>query len=124
MGLTHNGFYNSTSGTPSTISTNAPNSNQFAATKIFTKSDIPAGSLIVLKSGFQYRPEGWVSLSTKNSSGNRPGNVTSQLIEVDSAWWGSWNYRAFNVAKAENPPLDAAGQAELDNAFFIYVPKK
>ena len=123
VGLTHNGFYNSTSGTPSTISTDAPNSNQFAATKIFTKSDIPAGSLIVLKSGFQYRPEGWVSLSTKNS-GNRPGNVTSQLVEVDSAWWGSWNYRAFNVAKAGNPPLDAAGQAELDNAFFIYVPKK
>ncbi len=123
VGLTHNGFYNSTSGTPSAITTNASNSNQFAATKIFTKSDIPAGSLIVLKSGFQYRPEGWVSLSTKNS-GNRPGNVTSQLIEVDSAWWGSWNYRAFNVAKAGNPPLDAAGQAELDNAFFIYVPKK
>ena len=123
VGLTHNGFYNSTSGTPSAITTNASNSNQFAATKIFTKSDIPAGSLIVLKSGFQYRPEGWVSLSTKNS-GNRPGNVTSQLVEVDSAWWGSWNYRAFNVAKAGNPPLDAAGQAELDSAFFIYVPKK
>ena len=124
VGLTHNGFYNSTSGTPSTINTNASNSIQFAATKIFTKSDIPAGSLIVLKSGFQYRPEGWVSLSTKNSSGNRPGNVTSQLVEVDSAWWGSWNYRAFNVAKAGHPDLDAAGQAELDNAFFIYVPKK
>ena len=123
VGLTHNGFYNSTSGTPSAITTNASNSNQFAATKIFTKSDIPAGSLIVLKSGFQYRPEGWISLSTKNSSSNRPGNVTSQLVEVDSAWWGSWNYRAFNVAKAGNPNLDAAGQAELDEAFFIYVPK-
>ena len=124
VGLTHNGFYNSTSGTPSAITTNASNSNQFAATKIFTKSDIPMGSLIVLKAGFQYRPEGWISLSTKNSSSNRPGNVTSQLVEVDSAWWGSWNYRAFNVAKAGNPNLDAAGQAELDNAFFIYVPKK
>ena len=123
VGLTHNGFYNSTSGTPSAITTNASNSNQFAATKIFTKSDIPMGSLIVLKAGFQYRPEGWISLSTKNSSSNRPGNVTSQLVEVDSAWWGSWNYRAFNVAKAGNPNLDAAGQAELDEAFFIYVPK-
>ena len=123
VGLTHNGFYNSTSGTPSAITTNASNSNQFAATRIFSKTDIPAGSLIVLKAGFQYRPEGWISLSTKNSSSNRPGNVTSQLVEVDSAWWGSWNYRAFNVAKAGNPNLDAAGQAELDEAFFIYVPK-
>lgn len=123
VGLTHNGFYNSTSGTPSAITTNASNSIQFAATRIFSKTDIPMGSLIVLKAGFQYRPEGWISLSTKNSSSNRPGNVTSQLVEVDSTWWGSWNYRAFNVAKAGNPNLDAAGQAELDEAFFIYVPK-
>ncbi len=121
INLTHNGFYNSTSN--SSISTNASNSNQFAATRIFTKTDIPNGSLIVLKSGFQYRPEGWTSLTTKNSSSNRPGNVTSQLVEVDDSWWGSWNYRAFNIAKAGNPPLDAAGQAELDDCFWIYVPK-
>ena len=122
VNLTHNGYYNSTSN--STITTSASNSNQFAATRMFTKTDIPAGSLIVLKSGFQYRPEGWVTLSTKNSSSDRPANVTSQLVEVDDGWWGKWNYRAFNVAKAGNPALDAAGQAELDNAFFIYVPKK
>lgn len=96
--------------------------NQFAATKIFTKEEIPIGSLILLKRGFQYRPEGWTALNTKTS--NRPGNVTAQLVEATKSWWGNWNYRAFNVAKSGNPPLDAAGQAELDNAFFIYVPKK
>ena len=128
LNLTHNGFYNSTSGTPSAISTTASNSNQFAATKIFAKSEIPNGSLIVLKYGFQYRPEGWTDLSTKNSSSNRPGNVIAagdnSVVEVSDNWWGKWNYRAFNIAKAGNPALDAAGQAELDTCFFIFKPKQ
>lgn len=123
--LTHYAYYNSTGGSALTSQAGgspATNLNQFAATKIFTKEEIPIGSLILLKRGFQYRPEGWTALNTKTS--NRPGNVTAQLVEATKSWWGNWNYRAFNVAKAGNPPLDAAGQAELDNAFFIYVPKK
>lgn len=123
--LTHYAYYNSTGGSALTSQAGgspATNLNQFAATKIFTKEEIPIGSLILLKRGFQYRPEGWTALNTKTS--NRPGNVTAQLVEATKAWWGNWNYRAFNVAKSGNPPLDAAGQAELDNAFFIYVPKK
>ena len=90
---------------------------------MFTKSEIPEGSLLVLKSGFQYRPEGWTSLSSKNNSSTRPGNVSSQFVAVTSSWWGNWNYRAFNLAKLGNPGLDAAGQAELDSCFFIFVPK-
>jgi len=123
--LTHYAYYNSTGGSALTSQAGgspATNLNQFAATKIFTKEEIPIGSLILLKRGFQYRPEGWTALNTKTS--NRPGNVTAQLVEATKSWWGNWNYRAFNVAKSGNPPLDAAGQAELDNAFFIYVPKK
>ena len=126
--LTHNGFYNSTSGTPSAITTDASNSNQFAATRIFAKSEIPNGSLIVLKYGFQYRPEGWTALNTKNASADRPVNVVAaednSVIVVSDSWWGKWNYRAFNIAKSGNPALDAAGQAELDDCFFIYVPKQ
>ena len=124
--LTHNAYWNSTE--KSTIisaatGSTASNLNQFAATRMFTKSEIPEGSLLVLKSGFQYRPEGWTSLSSKNSSSTRPGNVSSQFVAVTSSWWGNWNYRAFNLAKLGNPGLDAAGQAELDSCFFIFVPK-
>ena len=124
--LTHNAYWNSTE--KSTIisaatGSTASNLNQFAATRMFTKSEIPEGSLLVLKSGFQYRPEGWVSLTSKNNSSSRPGNTTTQLVEVNDTWWASWNYRAFNLAKLGNPGLDAAGQAELDNCFFIFVPK-
>ncbi len=128
LGLTHNGFYNSTKSDPTAISTGASNSSQFAATKIFSKSEIPNGSLIVLRYGFQYRPEGWTSLSTLNSSSDRPGNVVAasdnSVVEVSDSWWGKWNYRAFNIAKAGNPSLDAAGQAELDDCFYIFVPKQ
>ena len=119
--LTHNGYYNSSAN--SSIVTSASNSNQFAATRIFGRSEIPDGTLLILKTGFQYRPEGWVTLTTANSSGNRPGEVTTRLVEVDDAWWDNWNYRAFNISKVGKPALDAAGQAELDNAFFVYVPK-
>ena len=124
LSITHYAYYNSTSGSALTSKAGgspATKLNQFAATQIFEKNAIPNGSLIILKRGFQYRPEGWTSLSTKTS--NRPGNVTTQLVEVTDSWWGSWNYRAFNLAKAGNPALDEAGQAELDNCFHIFIPK-
>ena len=80
--------------------------------------------MIVLKDGFQYRPEGWKTLSTKNAGSERPGNVTTSIVTVDDSWWASWNYRAFNLAKKGNPALSDAGQEELLTCFAIFVPKK
>lgn len=102
----------------------AGNLVQFAATQIFTKSEIPNGSVIVLKSGYQYRPEGWTDLTTKNDSGARPGNVTTSIVVVNDSWWGSWNYRAFNLAKAGNPALTDAEQETLRSCFAIFKPKQ
>lgn len=120
-------YYNSTGGSTLTSAANgstASNLVQFAATQIFSKSQIPNGSVIVLKDGFQYRPEGWKTLSTKNASSERPGNVTTSIVTVDDSWWASWNYRAFNLAKKGNPALSDAGQEELLTCFAIFVPKK
>lgn len=120
-------YYNSTGGSTLTSAANgstASNLVQFAATQIFSKSQIPNGSVIVLKDGFQYRPEGWKTLSTKNASSERPGNVTTSIVTVDDSWWASWNYRAFNLAKKGNPALSDAGQEELLSCFAIFVPKK
>ncbi|MCF0172241.1 MAG: DUF4886 domain-containing protein [Bacteroidales bacterium] len=122
--LTPNSFYQSTASSTvysAATGSSASNLNQFASTPIYTKSDIPNGSVIVLKEGFQYRPEAWTSLSGKTS--NRPANVYEQIVKVDDTWWGSWNYRAFNIAKKGNPALDAAGQKELLECFAIFVPK-
>jgi hypothetical protein len=126
--LTNKAYYNSTSNlvsvkTSATAGSTADNISQFAATQIFKKASIPAGSVIVLKDGFQYRPEGWTSLRSKNSDSARPKNTTTSIVVVDDAWWGSWNYRAFNLAKSGNPGLTDAEQETLRSCFAIFVPK-
>ena len=126
--LTNKAYYNSTSNlvsvkTSSTAGSTADNTSQFAATQIFKKASIPAGSVIVLKDGFQYRPEGWTSLRSKNSDSARPKNTTASIVVVDDAWWGSWNYRAFNLAKSGNPGLTDAEQETLKGCFAIFLPK-
>ena len=124
--ITKKAYYNSTSNSTmqcAASGSTASNLVQFAATQIIPKAQIPNGSVIVLKDGFQYRPEGWTSLSTKNASSARPGNVTTQVVEVNDTWWASWNYRAFNLAKKGNPNLTDAEQEELLSCFAIFVPK-
>ncbi len=125
--LTNKAYYNSTSSsvkTSATAGSTASNTSQFAATQIFKKANIPAGSVIVLKDGFQYRPEGWTSLRSKNSDSARPKNTTTSIVVVDDAWWGSWNYRAFNLAKEKNPNLTDAEQETLRSCFAIFKPKQ
>ncbi|MGN1095091.1 MAG: hypothetical protein ACI4QR_01745, partial [Eubacteriales bacterium] len=78
--------------------TTASNTPYFAATQIFSKSLIPNGSLIVVDKGYQYRPEGWVSLSSKNSADKRPANVSEECVVVSDEWWTGFSYRAFNLS--------------------------
>lgn len=126
LDITLKAYYNSTSSSnvvSAATGSTASNLVQFAATQIFTKSQIPNGSVIVLKSGYQYRPEGWTDLTTKNASSARPANVKTSIVVVDDAWWGSWNYRAFNLAKESNPNLTDAEQETLKGCFAIFLPK-
>ena len=112
-----NSYYNSQYGT--TITTPASshgNYGKFLATQIFTKDELANGSIIRINSGYQYRPEGWIDLSTSNKT--RPDNVTENLVVVDDAWWGDFTYRAFNVA---HNPTSAITKEEGVN-FRIYVP--
>ena len=117
--LTLHAFYNSTGG--SGLSTTASNSNQFAATQFFSREDIPAGSVLVLKSGYQYRPERWTRLSAKTSP--RPETTTASVFAVTDAWWSGNAYRAFNLAKKGNPALTDQEQQELRSCLSIFVPK-
>ena len=128
--ITYYAYFNSTANSnlvSKETGSTASNINQFAATQIISKNELPEGSLIVVFDGYQYRPEGWTSLSSKNSSSTRPANVVTSgnpdIKEVNSAWWGSWNYRAFNIAKAGNPGLSDDEMKELSSVFFILVPK-
>ena len=123
-------YYNSTNSSAVTSAaggSTASNITQFAATQIFQKSEIPNGSVIVLKQGYQYRPEGWTALTAQNASSARPANVqassSNSIVVVSDSWWGSWNYRAFNLAKVSNPNLSDAEQETLKSCFAIFKPK-
>ena len=89
----------------------------------FTKEDIPVGSIIVVKEGYQYRPDGWNS-ETANTTGVRPAETHENIIHVDEAWWGSYTLRAFNVSRNPKVALSEADFEEFKEAFKIYVPKQ
>lgn len=102
----------------------AGNLTQFVATRLFFKNQLPVGTLIILKEeGYQYRPEGWTELDAVNTSSARPDNVTKRLIEVNAAWWGSWNYRAFNISKNAGGDMTESEVFSAADAFAIFVPK-
>lgn len=127
----HYGFYNSSNGNYLTCSvfkgSNDGNMNKFAATHILPKAEIPNGSLIVVASGYQYRPEGWVTLTTKNDGKDgrpaRPGNVSTSVVEVNDTWWGTFTYRAFNISLTNGNNPTAAEMKEIGTKFGIFLPK-
>lgn len=127
----HYGFYNSEKGNYLTCSvfkgSNDGNMNKFAATHIIPKAQIPNGSLLVVLSGYQYRPEGWVTLDTVNDgqSGHpsRPGNVSTSVVEVNDTWWGTFTYRAFNISKTDGSNPTTAEMKAIGTKFGIYLPK-
>ena len=120
---TKDAFYNSTSDTNSNLVTTGGNVVQFVATSIVEKAQIPNGSVIVVNYGFQYRPEGWQTLGAKNTAA-RPANVGNNIVVVDDAWWGNFNYRGFNLAKFGNPNMTTAAERDaVIAAFAVYVPK-
>ena len=120
LGLTFKGYWNSSSATVS-LTTNASNSPQYFATKIFNEQTLPVGSVVNIADGFQYRPEGWVKFGTANSSSLRPGNYTNDFI-VDETFYATFPFRAFNIAHV---PVDGfVDNVVYDDrtAFRIYVP--
>ncbi|MBR4061476.1 MAG: DUF4886 domain-containing protein [Clostridia bacterium] len=113
-------YYNSKNqiGIYNAQTSNATNIPNFIASKLLTKEDLPVGSVIIVDSGYQYRPEGWVTETTKNSS--RPGNVTTAAVQVTEAWWGNYTIRAFNLSAVATRAMADGDAMHLR----IYVPKK
>ena len=118
-------FYNSTGGSGTTTSSsNGDTGSKFWCTQIFEKANLPVGTVIIVDEGYQYRPEGWVTLSTKNSTANRPAESSKGFFVVTEDWWGSFAYRAFNVSTNQSAISDRAVVTDADlGALRIYVPK-
>ncbi len=113
-------YYNSTGG--SALNSGTDLAKRFISSKMFTKEELPVGTIIIVDSGYSYRPEGWVTLDSKNDSATRPVGVTLNRVVVDEAWWGNFNYRAFNLYKSDNSNIDTIFD-EAKTHLKIYVPK-
>jgi hypothetical protein len=97
--------------------TDANNSKNFFATMRFTRETLPAGSIIILEDGWQYRPEGWITDSVQSS---RADNTTEPYVVVTEEWWGNYTIRAFNLSAVATKVMADADAVHLR----IYVPKK
>lgn len=122
-----NSYYNTTdaSNHSKLVTATGGVANTYYATEVFNKMELPEGTVIVQAQNYRYRPEAWTNLGSKQSS--RPGEVIATdgptCTVVNSTWWGSYNFRAFNIAqKGGTATTDEAKQAILDS-FGIYVPK-
>ena len=91
---------------------------KYIASKLLYKADLPVGSVIILDSGYSYRPEGWITASTKNST--RPAKVTDNFTKVDETWWGNYTIRGFNLSSASSNIVMTESDA---SALRIYIPK-
>ena len=115
------GFWNS-SASSTFVSVDAI-ANQFVSSgKRFTIDDIPVGSIIIIEEGYGYRPDAW-NTETGKSTVARPNNVTTEVVEVDEAWWAGYTYRAFNVFKSPNRENMTSLVEETGSKLKIYIPK-
>ena len=109
------GWYSSTntSGDPYKIYAST-SSLAFYYTKVFTKAELPTGSVILYTGNKTYRPEGWV-----NGAGTtRPDATATRFVMVTDQWWGEYTERAFNIGVDS---LEVTAQ-EAAECFKIYVP--
>lgn len=119
------GFYDSTGSNPSskTYREDDAFSNKFACSQIFETNQLPNGSVIYIKNGYKYRPDGWFSLNSK--SGVRPEITNNDFTKIDDNWKKEYNYRAFNISKNDEARLSDDEIDELNNGeiFIIFTPK-
>ena len=114
-------WYSTSSANHHNLVKTASNSNKFYATQMFTKDQLPVGSVIILADGWQYRPEAWKSEGVQAS---RPSLTSATKITVTESWWADYTHRAFNLSKKGSPVLTGVSQSEIDSAFVIWIPKK
>ncbi len=87
--------------------------------KIYTKSEIPEGSVIICDLGWQYRPEMWVNTAQKADV--RPPITTAAVTVLDAAFWGNNQYLAWNISSAPKSDISAFYAAAASHVR-VYVP--
>lgn len=116
-----NSYYYCTKGMGlTTPAASASTYHQNICTKIFEKSELPEGTIIICDAGYQYRPEKWTAKDVKAAS--RPGIVSMPVDVMDAAWWGANNFCAFNLSS--NPKSDISDYyLAASRHVRFYIPK-
>lgn len=114
------GYRNATDGAALTgVISDAEDSSKYFTTQLFEKSDLPVGTLIVLESGWVYRPEGW--LKADEPTAERERNVSASFKVIDENWWDEYRLRAFNVSRLTGAVPDR--DTDVRRILRIYIPK-
>ena len=117
----YNGFYNSSLYDDLYIEYNNQSlSKKFICTEGFNKETLPVGSVLIVDSGYKYRPDAWVG---KTTTSPRPANVTTNFVLVDETWWGDYTLKGFIISKTDNSVINNIPH-EVASHFRIYIPKK
>lgn len=110
------GYYDSTLETDfMTVLQSGDESGAVFATQIFTREQLPVGSVILCGEGWRYRSERWTDNVQQHG---RESYTDVYYTEITEAWWGNRIYAAFNVS----PTDGTAAESVPDGAFAVYVP--
>lgn len=116
-----NGFYNCLSSSKVTNPAESASSykQNVCTKKIFTKAEIPEGSVIICDLGWQYRPEMWVNTSQKATA--RPTIITAAVTVLDASFWGNDQYLAWNISSSPKGDISALYAAAASHVR-VYIP--
>ena len=112
-------YYSSVDATSLTFRYNASNSSKFICTEGFTVDSLPAGSVLIVDEGYQYRPDGWFGEELNTT---RPGNISDNFTVIDEAWWGNYMVRGFNISKINGEAINQIPYEAVSH-FRIYILK-
>ena len=86
---------------------------------------MPVGSIIIIADGWQYRPE---RLEWTGSKPTRRDNVSTSVVVIDEAWWGTLTKVAFNVSQtshtqSSNQAITITPEELAKDVFKVIVPE-
>lgn len=115
------GFYNCSSNYYLMNSYTGDTPKKFVCSRPFftANGDLPANTVIVVDSGYQWRSDAWKEQGTNS---NRPGNVTTNLKKLDSSFMSPFRTRTINVSKTDGTTLVGQNYRSFMDHVRIYVP--
>lgn len=100
------------------IANTKDSSNTYVSSKRFTSSTLPVGSIVFVKEGYGFRPDGWKSDTVQSS---KPDERHDNVLNITSSFWEGYAYRAFNFFKEGKSDLKGQYDEVFDNVHF-FVP--